>query len=105
MALLYGLSQLKSAETEFMKCWSAKDPLSPETVKQAYHAMILLCTGSVRRFRTSISTAANRTGTPAPAAPRRSRPEALLVDERGRQNGHEHGHDDDPPSQALHLCR
>lgn len=45
MALLYGMVQIKSAEDEFTRCWSAKDPLSPENVKLAFHAMILLCAG------------------------------------------------------------
>lgn len=45
MALLYGKSQLKSAEDEFMRCWGAKDPASPENIKLAFHAMIMLCAG------------------------------------------------------------
>ncbi|MGE0117623.1 MAG: hypothetical protein AB7S71_01620 [Dongiaceae bacterium] len=45
MTFFYGQSQLKTAEDEFTRCWMARDPKSPETVKLAYHALIMLSTG------------------------------------------------------------
>jgi hypothetical protein len=45
MTFFYGKSQLTAAQNELTKCWGAKDPKSPETIKLAYHALIMLATG------------------------------------------------------------
>lgn len=45
MTFFYGQTQLNAAVDELTRCWMARDPKSPDTVKLAYHALVLLSSG------------------------------------------------------------
>jgi len=45
MTFFYGQSQLTGAVDEFTRCWMAKDPKSPDNLKLAFHALVLLAGG------------------------------------------------------------